>query len=143
MRPQSIIMFERLFLGSLALSAVITGVGYGDLEGALSGDPAMAQLGLGLGFLVGVLTVSFAVYLLLWYLIAHKAANVAKWILVVLVALGVAFSVPALIQAQLDLMMGLNLVAYALEIAAVVYLFRADAVAWLRGEQPADPSAFD
>jgi hypothetical protein len=143
MRPQSIIMFERLFLGSLAISAIITAIGYGDLEGMFSEDPALAQLGLGMGFLIGVIAVSFAIYLLLWYLIAHKASNVAKWILVVLVVLGLVFSVPALLMTQFDLMTVLNFAAYALEIAAVTYLFRADATAWLGGQQPADPTAFD
>jgi hypothetical protein len=141
MRPQSIIMFERLFLGSLAISAVITAIGYGDLESTLGSD--LEQLGIGMGFVLASVAVIFAIYLLLWYLIAHKAAVVAKWILVVLVALGVVFSIPAFLQVQFDLMTGLNLAAYVLQVASLVYLFRADAVAWFGGQQPADPTAFD
>jgi len=42
-----------------------------------------------------------------------------------------------------DAMQMLSLAVFALLIAAVVHLFRADAVAWLKGEVPADPAAFD
>jgi hypothetical protein len=37
----------------------------------------------------------------------------------------------------------LGLVSYALEIAALVYLFRDDAVAWFKGEWSADAGTFD
>jgi hypothetical protein len=37
----------------------------------------------------------------------------------------------------------LNFVVYALEVAALGFLFRDDAKAWLGGERPADPSTFD
>ena len=66
----------------------------------------------------------------------------AKWILVVLLAFS-AISLPAMIMAPWDLGIVLALAVYALEIAAAVYLFRADAVAWFRGEPRADPATFD
>ena len=37
----------------------------------------------------------------------------------------------------------LGLVSYALEIAALVYLFREDAAAWFKGEWNSNPTAFD
>jgi hypothetical protein len=136
-------MFERLFLASLAISAISTFFVYDGVERALTTDPSMQRLGLGSGFLIGLLVASFAVYLLLWYLIAHKAANVAKWILLVLVVLGVLTSLPGVFQASFDFATLSGLAAILLEIAAVVYLFRTDSDAWLKGEQPRDPTAFD
>ena len=143
MRPQSIVMFERLFLASLAISAINTFIVFDGVARAVATNASMQQMGLGSGFLIGLLGASFAIYLLLWYLIAHKAANVAKWILVILMALGVLTSLPGLLQASFDFATLSGLAAILLEVAAVVYLFRADASAWLTGKQPADPEAFD
>ena len=143
MRPPSIIMFERLFLLSIAVSAVLTVISYDEVLRALTSDPAMQPLGLGSGFLIGVLAASFAIYLLLWYLIAHKAANPAKWILAVLVFLGAVTSLPGLLRPPTDLTTVLSIVGYVLEITAVVFLFRADAASWLKGKSEADPATFD
>lgn len=142
MRPESIVMFERLFLFSLAVSAVSFVIGYEEAMRVVANDPAMQQFGLGGSFMIGTLAVSFAIYLLLWYLVAHKASNVAKWILIVLVALGVA-SLPLALSGPLGITALLNLAVYALEVVALVYLFRADAKAWFNGERPSDPAAFD
>jgi hypothetical protein len=142
MRPESIIMFERLFLASLVVSGVSFAIGYEDTMRIAASDPGMRQLGLGAGFIAGTLAVSFAIYLLLWYLIARKASRIAKWVLIVLVAIGVA-SLPVALAGPLGLTVWLNLAVYALEIAALVFLFRADAIAWFRGERAADPAAFD
>jgi hypothetical protein len=144
MRPHSILMFERLFLGSLALSTVASVLAYDDVLAELERDPAMAQLGLGGGFLVGMLALGMAIFVLLWFLIARKASRVAKWILVVFVAVGLASLAVSLADSFTpDVNTLLSLSSYALEVAAVVYLFHADAVAWLRGEAPADPATFD
>lgn len=142
MRPPSILMFERLFLASLVLSVLAFVVGYDAMNEQLANEPGMAELGLGSGFLTGAVVVSLAIYLLLWFLIARKASTVAKWILVVLLALSL-ISIPAIFAATLDLIAILNIAVYALELAAAVYLFRADAVAWFRGEWNTDPTTFE
>lgn len=142
MRPQSIVMFERLFLVALAGSLLGFVLTYDEVMGTLAGDPALQEIGLGSGFVLGITAASFAIYLLLWYLIAHRASNVAKWILVVFTVIGVLAMVPSL-AGPWDAMQLLSLAIYALEIAAVVLLFRADAVAWLKGKPPADPATFD
>ena len=142
MRPPSIVMFERLFIASLVVSAISYGVAYDEVMRAIASDPGMQAFGLGSGFINGVMLVSFVIYLLLWYLIAHRASSVAKWILVVFVALSL-FSLPGALTGPFDLSLALALAVYALEIAALVYLFRPDAKAWFRGEQPADPGTFD
>ena len=142
MRPESVVMFERLFLLSLALSAGALVVGYDDMMRAVLSDPSMRQFGFGSGLIIGMIVASFAVYLLLWWLIARRASNVAKWILVVFVALGLA-SLPAVLTGPMSVLLLLNLAVYALEVAAVVFLFHADAKAWFRGEPQSDATTFD
>ena len=140
MRPRSIILFEQLFLVSLVLSLVPLVLGYGAATAAWSNDPNVRSVGLGPGFLIGAMVVDYAVYLLLWYLVARKASNVAKWILVVGVVLSL-IAVPSLLRGPWTLLTIIGLLVYALEIAAVVLLFKADAKAWLKGEGTADPAA--
>ena len=53
MRPQSIVMFERLFLASLALSAAGFVFNYGDVAETLTNDPGVRQLGIG-NFVIGI-----------------------------------------------------------------------------------------
>jgi hypothetical protein len=142
MRPQSIIMFERLFLASLVLGALSVVLNYQDRADLAANDPGMRQLGLGSGFLFGLVIVSYAIYLLLWFLIARRASKAAKWILVVFTVLGVLSTLPAL-TGPWDAVFVLSLVVYALEILAVVYLFRPDAKTWFDGSGQADPATFD
>ncbi len=145
MRPPSIVMFERLFLASLALSVISFLVGYEATMDELARQPGMAQVGFGSEILIGTMVVSTAIYLLLWFLIARKASNVAKWFLVAFTAIGAAtllYSLAALgLNTDLNAIMGY--VYYVLAVAAVVFLFKPDAVAWLKGEKPADPATFD
>jgi len=145
MRPPSIVTFERLFLGSLALSVIAFIVGYGAMMEQSEREPALQQLGLGGGFVTGAFAVGVAVYLLLWFLIARKASRVAKWILVVLSAIGLFSFLYSLAtgEVRLDLSALLGAAYYVLEIAAVVCLFRTDANAWFRKEEKAEPAAVD
>lgn len=142
MRPQSIIMFERLFLASLALSLVTLALGYEEMVAALAEDPGLQRLGLGSGFLIGMVVASYALYLLLWRLIARKGSKAAKWIFVALTALGVLSALPSL-AGPWDLLALVTLAVYALEVGAAIFLFRPDAVAWFDGAAPADPATFD
>ncbi len=142
MRPQSIIMFERLFLASLALGAVNFVLSYEQAAAVLANDTGARQFGLGSGFLIGMTVVSFAVYLLLWFLVARKASHAAKWTRVVLVTIGVLFA-PAALTGPWDRTLVLSLLVHGLEVAALVQLFRPDAKAWLAGKEQSDPTTFD
>ena len=142
MRPHSIVMFERLILGSLAVSALSFILSYDEVTYLLASDPAMQELGLGSGFLLGVVAAGYAIFLLLWVLIAHKASNVAKWILIVLAALGL-ISLPGLLSEPWNTTALLGLASYGLEFAAIIYLFRDDARAWFKGEWHGDATTFD
>ena len=143
MRPPSILMFERLFVASLGVSVLSFVLTYDQTMAQLDRMPELARVGGGAELVVGSVAIGVAIYLLLWFLIARKASNFAKWVLIVFVAIGVAFSVPAALAGQWDLPFISGLAVYALEIAAIVYLFRDDAKAWLRGEWNTDPAAFD
>jgi hypothetical protein len=142
MRPASIVMFERLFLASLALSVVSFFINYESMLRDLETQPGLAELGLGSGFAIGSMAIGLAIYLLLWFFIARKASSVAKWILIVLLALS-AISLPAMVLGPWNLGLALGVAVYALEIVAAVYLFREDAARWFKGEVGADPATFD
>lgn len=142
MRPQSIVMFERLFLASLAISVLGFILNYREMTEVLARDPGMQQVGLGSGFIVGTAVVGYALYLLLWYLIARRASKVAKWILVVFVAISVLSTLPSLTGPWNSTIVFAVVIA-ALEIAAVALLFQADATAWLDGKATPDPTTFD
>ena len=128
LRPKSIIMFERLFLASTVLGLVSFLMSYGTLRAlAIShGTSPGAQ------FIAGL--AAFLWNILIWFLIARRASNIAKWIFVVLLA----YSVVAMVW---GIQWYINLGAYyalctgfltLLEIAAAAYLFRGDAVIWLK-----------
>lgn len=144
MRPHSIIMFDRFYLGSLVLGLVNFFITYEDTMAQLEADPASAQLGLaGPGFLWGTIAFSMAISLLLWFLISRKANNVARWILVVLAVIGVLglpFSLGELPLMQLIA----TLVVTAVNLLAVYFLFRPDAKAWFEhGPKGMDPNVFE
>lgn len=125
MRPKSIVTFERLALLSLAIAVVITIFTW-------SGNVA-AYRASGYGpALPWLLTIGeIAVGLLLIFLVSRKGVGIAKWILVVLTALGV-----------IELAMGIGdrldggwigfaeIAKMLLLVAAIYFLFRDDAKSW-------------
>jgi hypothetical protein len=133
-------MFERLFLASLALSVIAFFVGYEATMDALARQPGAARIGFGSEIVIGWMVASTAIYLLLWFLIARKASNVAKWFLIAFTAIGVATLVFSLatIGLNTDLNSMLGIAYYVLAVAAIVFLFKPDAITWLTSENPAD-----
>ena len=76
------------------------------------------------------MAISLLIPLLLWYFIARRASNIAKWILVVMTLLGLLFV--NLDAGQLGSLAGIaSLTVTILQLVAIVLLFRADARAWL------------
>ena len=145
MRPNSIVTFERLYLGSLALGILNFFLSFDQMKAAMAAEPGIAKVGFGSGMLIGVFVVSLLISLLLWFFIARKASNVAKWILVVFTAFGL-LGLPNVIS-QLSTTPGLTpvlaLVITIIQLIAVYFLFRPDAAAWLKGAAPTDPTTFD
>ncbi len=138
MRPNSIVQFDRFYLGSLVLAVINSAL---SMQDTLS-DPRIASSGLGLGFLVGVQVFSFALILLLWFFISRNASNLAKWILTVLTVVGVLMTIPTLPTLAGRGLLGTAAVVVitGLQIVAVVFLFRPDAKAWFarKGDVAAD-----
>src|SRR5687768_17281311 len=115
MRPPSIAMFERLYLASLAVSGISLVIGFDGMLAEFAQQPGMVGIGLGSGFLASLMAIGFAISLLLWWLIARKASNVAKWILIVLTAFGL-ISLPGTLMGDWDVAAVLGLVSFALTI---------------------------
>ena len=125
MRPQSISTFQRLYLAGIAVSIVGFILDFNKMANAtLSGEPVNPTI-----LIVGF-GISIAIYLLLWFLVARKASNIARWVIVVVFILGLA-GLPAALGPPFGLTKALALLLTALHLAAIVFLFRKDASDWL------------
>lgn len=136
-RPTSILWFERLALLSIALGMV---------SGYLQWDETFAitaRDGFGPGIVIALMVFGYGLVLLLLWLVVRRASNVAKWIYVVLSALGFLGLIDiANFRAQGDLLFGVLLVQYLLSAINLWLLFRADARNWLAGRSSVDPDIF-
>ena len=130
MRPASIVNFERLYLGAIALGLINTFLSWDRSLALLRAQPVVQ---FGPGFLIGTAFIGLAIQLLLWFFIARRASVVAKWILVVLVAIGLlALAAQMARNPMIGSVTGIiGLITYVLQIGAVWMLFRPDARSWL------------
>ncbi|QDH33320.1 hypothetical protein [Porphyrobacter sp. YT40] len=144
MRPASIIRFEQIILGSLALGIVNTVLSYDTTMAQIEADPGMTELGMsGPGFLIGSVVIGFGISLLLWFFVSRRASTVAKWILVVLTLIGL-LSVPLALFDVPFVQAAITFVTAVMQLAALWFLFRPDANAWFEhGPRGMDPSTFD
>lgn len=141
-RPASIVRFDQLYLGHIAVGLV------GSVIALFSGDnPALTQTNETIGpwFLPAILGLGLLTQIALLYFIGRKGAAVAKWLLVALTAinlLGVVFLLFAFatgMGAESRNLIGslCSLGASALLVAAVSMLFRPDTAAWFGETAPA------
>ncbi|CAN5366005.1 hypothetical protein BH09PSE4_BH09PSE4_09280 [soil metagenome] len=139
-RPQSIILFERLYLGALALGILNTALNWSAAGAIIADEPALA--GVASWYQPVATAIGIAIPLLLWYFIARRGSPVAKWIMVVLSALAAAGLVWSLSvgSANLSLIGILGIITVLLNLAAAWTLFRPDAKPWF-GEVPAADAA--
>jgi hypothetical protein len=139
MQPRSIALFSRFFLPSIALTAILSALNFPALKAALvRQDPGAASLGDGVMILA--VAAALAALVVLWFLIAQRASNIAKWLLVALTLVSLALQPPRVlaILASLDPVALLGLLAALGQLIAIAFLFRADARAWLSREQSPD-----
>ncbi|MFC3582156.1 hypothetical protein ACFONA_18450 [Sphingomonas hylomeconis] len=136
-RPQSIVNFERCYLGAFALGLVNTAISWSATNAAFAASPQAAMMGS--WFLTATTLIGFAITLALWYFIARKGSAVAKWIAVVLMALG-------LIGLAFTLLAGtfpsgasgtIGIITSMLQVIAVTFLFKPDTKIWF-GETKAE-----
>ncbi|HEX9932466.1 MAG TPA: hypothetical protein VGB08_06440, partial [Allosphingosinicella sp.] len=94
--------------------------------------------GAGMGLLIGIPLVIFAIYGVLIYFVARQASSTARWIYVVLAGLGLLFGLAGLgtlfeFPGHLVL---LTLIQHALTAASIFLLFRPDSMAWFAQGTP-------
>ncbi|HEX8642324.1 MAG TPA: hypothetical protein VF702_00250 [Allosphingosinicella sp.] len=131
MRPQSIVLFERIVIASICLgllSLLLTVAMLNDI---------VPLGGAGIGLMAVVSLVTFGIYGLLIYFIARKGSSTARWIYVGLAALGLLSGLLGIgmLSAFPAYIAILTLAQHALTIASLVMLFRPDAVAWFAQNQ--------
>ena len=127
MRPTSILYFERLSILSILVGMVFTGLEWeSQIAGARASGMPPAAVPITLAF-------SLAVLLLLIFLISRKASVIAKWILVILFALGLVVSVPQVLEALDRGLVGLlQLTQLVVQGMAIYFLFTPEANDWFR-----------
>lgn len=145
MRPQSILNFEKLYLGSLVIGVINYALSYDQVMADLQSDPAVAELGLASsGFVLAMAAFGWGISLLFWYFIARRASNIAKWILVVITAIGL-LAIPGTLSELAGLALVLTLLTTVVQLVAIAMLFRADAKRWLENKSSvsSDTSTFE
>lgn len=140
MRPKSILLFEKLLLGSTALVVLNLLLHYGRLR-----DDAIADGTSPAGPFLGIV-LAVAVNLLLWFFIARRASTFTKWVMVVLMVLaliGFAADYPAALEIGFVYVLW-SAINLGLQAAALAMLFRRDAAEWLRSKgRTLDPRIFE
>lgn len=130
MRPASIKLFERLYLGSLAIGLVNSAI--------IVTSVSEAELATEGTSFFGILATALVISLLLWFFVAHRRSSIAKWILIALFALGLLGLPAILTEGAFDLTDGLTVATWLLQAAAIWMLFRPDAAEWFRGSHSGD-----
>lgn len=133
-RPNSIVWFERLYLGSWVVSLLALAINWNATLEKLSFDPSARRLGMGMmtNILIAGIALGALITLVLWYFTARQHSVVAKWFVVAFFILGL-FGIPGIITlfSNGEMISALLQVAvFALHAAAVVMLFRRDARIW-------------
>lgn len=127
MRPRAIVTFERLFLLSIALSAVMLVVEPGGPAGPISAGAVR---------IVSVVLILISAGLVLWA--SRGRSRVAQWMLAAFTIVGVLGMLSELTALEpLGRSFWLGLVGTALQAAAVVASFTERARAWFAGRDVA------
>ncbi|WP_226662889.1 hypothetical protein [Alteriqipengyuania lutimaris] len=144
MKPQSIKLFDYFYLGAMFIGLLAFITSYPGLKAQLAAQAAQTGVAvppsvIWIGYAVGAL-----IGLLMWYLVSQRRVVIAKWVIVAfflfsLIGVGDYFGGPLVLSRIYGLV---GLLAQA---AAVVMLFRGDAIRWLNGtptdDAPPPPDA--
>lgn len=144
-RPASIINFERCLWASMLLGVGSLALHWSVMIDGLKSDPTVAPMVESAVIFVGVaLGIGFALSILLWYFVARKASNIAKWIYAVVMGFGAVSTLTSLNDptSPTGLALAISLVSTALTAFSILFLFRPDARAWF-GKDAVDPRTFE
>lgn len=142
MRPESIIFFERLCLGRIAIGTA--GSAYQIWRYTLPMLAARGGMPIGVGtvgyLLAGILLLVLCLNLLLLFFIARRASVIAKWIFIVLtVAVALltarALGAPTILPVWLYL---LPIFLLGLDLGAIMLLLQKDSTLWFSGHRFGD-----
>ena len=128
-RPQSIVWFERLYLGGVAIGLANTLINWSSMQEQIAATPNSEMLP---DWFFGVtMALGIGINLLLWYFVARRGSVVAKWIVTIFFALGL---IGILRTLGSDMAApGTTAIAIAVlvvQAGAVFMLFRPDTKAW-------------
>jgi hypothetical protein len=134
-RPQSIVWFERLYLGAMAIGILNSIVNWSAMQERIAATPNSAMLPS--WFVPATMAIGALITLVLWYFVARRGSVVSKWIVTVLFVVGL-IGVPTVITGVSSglitpLQAAFSLVTFVMNAAAVVMLFRPDAKPWFEG----------
>ena len=151
MRPTSIRRFELVYAANIVVAVVALVWVFSRLPAFMPAMPADAPAGLSRMipvFVAVVAVVAVLIKVLLWYFIARRGSDVARWIFVilfVLAALSIArtafFYGSAMFRGGTISIVSptISAIDFALRTICLVLLFQPDATAWFKGERrPAD-----
>lgn len=135
-RPNAIVQFERFYLGGWAIGLLNTILNWSTVQNDPNVIAAREQIGS--WYLPTITALGLLIPLVLWYFIARRGSVVAKWIMVVFTALGVAGIAIGLATGgtRFNLAGIAGLVGVALNIVAATTLFRPETRPWF-GEETA------
>jgi hypothetical protein len=132
-RPQSIVNFERSYLGAMVVGLLSSAFNWSLIRGQVAATPGASILPS--WFMPVTILVSLAINLLLWYFAARKGAVVAKWIIVVFFVLSLV-GLPGMFSGIMPMRVVIfAIVSFLLNAIAVWMLFRPDAKAWFAGDR--------
>lgn len=133
MRPKSILWFEVIYLSALVVGLLQSYVAW-DVQVDMLHTATQGQVGGGI--LIAYNAAFVVIGLALWFLVARLGSMIAQWVLIAFNAIGlVALTRAALSDGgAIDLAGGLSILTTVMVTAAIVMLFRADARAWMRGD---------
>jgi len=143
-KPDSIILFDRLFLGALILGILNFIFGWKDVSAKVAAMPEFSATGFGTGFIIATFAIGMIINLVIWYFISARASKVAKWILTAFFAIGLLSIVNNLNHplGPQGVQLAVTLVITVVQGLAVYMLFRPDSAAWFSRKPPVDPDTF-
>lgn len=131
-KPPSIARFERFYWASVVIGLINTALNWKTSQAMLAANPMMANAG---WFLPTMQIIGLVIAVTLWFFIVRRPSVVAKWVQVVIAALGVfgllsTLAMVGLGRVAINLQIVLGLLSNILYIVAAIMLFKPDAKAW-------------